>query len=110
MIMSLSRCYNIITYKTKERFTLTFISTPTPRLIFTLITFGGNHFYSIEEVYKYYYFKIWGKKMIARDNNGYIQSESEQVQFGGGKPNLQVGNLEVSKLNQVLPIWQSKCC
>ena len=50
MIVSLSKCYNISAYKAKERFTLTLITNPTP--ILTLITFGTNHFYNIEKVYK----------------------------------------------------------
>ena len=50
--MSFSICYDFITYKTLEWFTLTIVATPTPRLIFTIITFGANHFNSIEKVYK----------------------------------------------------------
>ena len=34
-----------------EWFTLTLVATPTPCLIFTFITIGTNHFYSIEKVY-----------------------------------------------------------
>ena len=52
MIMSVSLFYNLITYKTLEWFTLTLITTPKPSLIFTFITFGTNHFYSIEKVNK----------------------------------------------------------
>ena len=44
IIMSLSLCYDLLTYKTLEWFTLTNIATPTPNLIFTLITFGTNIF------------------------------------------------------------------
>ena len=47
--MFFSICYDFITYETLEWFTLTFITTPTPSLIFKLITFGTNHFYSIEK-------------------------------------------------------------
>ena len=52
MNMFFSICYDFITYETLEWFTLTFITTPTPSLIFTFITFGTNHFYSIEKLYK----------------------------------------------------------
>ena len=50
--MSVSICYNLITYKTLEWFTLTLITTPTPSFIFTFITFGTDNFYSIEKLYK----------------------------------------------------------
>ena len=52
MIMFLSICYDFITYKTLEWFNLTIITTPTPDLILTFITFGTNHFYNVEKVYK----------------------------------------------------------
>ena len=52
MIMSLSTCYDFITYKTLDWFTLTLILTPTPSVILTFITIGTNHFYSIEKVFK----------------------------------------------------------
>ena len=52
MFMSVSICYNLITYKTLEWFTLTLITTPTPGLFLKFITFGTNHFYSIEKLYK----------------------------------------------------------
>ena len=52
MIMSLSICYDFIVYKTLEWFTWTLNTTPTPSLIFTLITFNANQFYSVENKYK----------------------------------------------------------
>ena len=51
MIDSLSKCYNIILRKAKERFTLTFITTSTPSFILTLLAFSTNLFYSSENIY-----------------------------------------------------------
>ena len=80
MIMSVTVCYNLITYKTLEWFTLKLIATPKPSLVFKFITFGSNHFYSIEKIYKKYYFKIWYIKMNQQDYTGFIHSTSEQAQ------------------------------
>ena len=99
MIMSVPISYNFITYKTLEWFTLTLITTPTPRLIFTNITFGTNQFYSIEKLYKSYYFKIWHIKMNQQDYTGYIQSTSEQAESHGqvqsGSERAQFGSGQV---------------
>ena len=73
MIMSVPICYNLITYKTLEWFTLTLITTPTPSLIFTFIAFGTNLFYSIEKLY-IILFQNLHIKMNQQDYTGYIHS------------------------------------
>ena len=48
MIMLLFICYNFITYEASEWFTLTFITSLTPCLIFTIINFSTNHFLCVK--------------------------------------------------------------
>ena len=78
MIMSVSICYDFITYKTLGWFTLTLITTPTPSLIFTFITFGTNHFYSIEKLYYKFKKKEFPnglKRCLACRKQGYSMGE-----------------------------------
>ena len=54
--------------------------------------------------------KIESEIVIPQMNNSNLETSEFNLEVD--KLNHQVGNpnLEVSKLNQVLPIWQSKCC
>ena len=98
-------CYSFITYETHLKFTLKFITAPTPSLIFKFITFGAIRFYSVEKVYKEYYFKIWclkmnGQKRIGNNHsaNEQLKSGSERVQFGGGQAQSSSGQSSSSDM------------
>ena len=57
MILPLHLCYSFITYETKTKLTLTFITAPAPCLIFNFVTLGAKHF-RCEKLWKEYYFSL----------------------------------------------------